>query len=111
MDAAPRRRAGRDTLVVFTSDNGGERFSGQLAPGGRQDGPDRRRHPRALDCPLARRDCPGGTSTQTCMTMDWSRDDARRRRRPRRQPPAGWRSLMPLLRDATWHDDRRCSGA
>ena len=44
----------------------------QLAAGRRQDGPDRRRHPRALDRALAGAHRPPATTTeQLAITMDW----------------------------------------
>jgi arylsulfatase A-like enzyme len=62
----------RDTLVVFTSDNGGERFSDNWPlVGGKMDLTE-----GGIRVPwLARwpgRLSPGRTSAQHCMTMDWS---------------------------------------
>ncbi len=61
-----------DTLIVFTSDNGGERFSDNWPlVGGKMDlteggirVPWIAHWPRAI--------APGGISAQPCMTMDWS---------------------------------------
>ena len=72
LQALANRGALHDTLVVFTSDNGGERFSDNwplvvgkmdLTEGGI-------RVPWIAHWP-ARIAC-GGTSAQPCMTMDWS---------------------------------------
>jgi arylsulfatase A-like enzyme len=61
-----------DTLVVFTSDNGGERFSDNWPlVGGKMDLTEGGiRVPWIAHWPAAI--APGGTSTQHCMTMDWS---------------------------------------
>lgn len=97
----------RDTLVVFTSDNGGERFSDNWPlVGGKMDLTEGGiRVPWIAHWPAVI--APGGTSTQTCMTMDWSATmlDAAGAPAATSHPLDG-RSLMPLLRDATWHDDR-----
>jgi arylsulfatase A-like enzyme len=63
---------GRDTLVVFTSDNGGERFSDSWPlVGGKMDLTEGGiRVPWIAHWPA--RIAPGGTSEQLCMTMDWS---------------------------------------
>ncbi len=55
----------QDTLIVFTSDNGGERFSDNwpLTEGGI-------RVPWVAHWPAGI--APGGVSTQHCLTMDWS---------------------------------------
>ena len=62
----------RDTLVVFTSDNGGERFSDNWPlVGGKMDLTEGGiRVPWIAHWPA--RIAPGGTSAQHCMTMDWS---------------------------------------
>jgi arylsulfatase A-like enzyme len=62
----------RDTLVVFTSDNGGERFSDSWPlVGGKMDLTEGGiRVPWIAHWPA--RIAPGGTSAQLCMTMDWS---------------------------------------
>jgi arylsulfatase A-like enzyme len=72
MAALQRHGIGDDTLVIFTSDNGGERFSDNWPlVGGKMDlteggirVPWIARWPRAI--------APGRISTQHCMTMDWS---------------------------------------
>ena len=43
----------QDTVVVFTSDNGGERFSNNWPFSGHQDRAARRRHPGAADRQMA----------------------------------------------------------
>ena len=62
----------RDTLLVFTSDNGGERFSDSWPlVGGKMDLTEGGiRVPWIAHWPA--RIAPGGTSGQACMTMDWS---------------------------------------
>ncbi len=62
----------RDTLVVFTSDNGGERFSDNWPlVGGKMDLTEGgTRVPWVAHWPAVI--APGGVSTQHCMTMDWS---------------------------------------
>ncbi len=71
---AALRRAGvdRDTLVVFTSDNGGERFSDNWPlVGGKMDLTEGGiRVPWIAHWPAAI--APGGVSDQQCLTMDWS---------------------------------------
>ncbi|HKB54500.1 MAG TPA: sulfatase-like hydrolase/transferase [Ramlibacter sp.] len=72
LDALRRHGIERNTLVVFTSDNGGERFSDNWPlVGGKMDlteggirVPWIARWPDVI--------APGGVSTQQCMTMDWS---------------------------------------
>jgi len=61
-----------DTLLVFTSDNGGERFSDSWPlVGGKMDLTEGGiRVPWIAHWPA--RIAPGGTSAQACMTMDWS---------------------------------------
>lgn len=97
----------RNTLVVFTSDNGGERFSDNWPlVGGKMDLTEGGiRVPWIAHWPAVI--APGSTSTQTCMTMDWSATmlDAAGAPAAASHPLDG-RSLMPLLRDATWHDDQ-----
>ncbi len=91
----------RDTLVVFTSDNGGERFSDSWPlVGGKMDLTEGGiRVPWIAHWPAAI--APGGVSAQQCMTMDWSATmlaaagvaaDARY--------PLDGISLLPVLRDA-----------
>ena len=71
---AALRRAGveRDTLVVFTSDNGGERFSDNWPlVGGKMDLTEGGiRVPWVAHWPDVI--APGGVTDQQCMTMDWS---------------------------------------
>ena len=97
----------RDTLVVCTSDNGGERFSDNWPlVGGKMDLTEGGiRVPWIAHWPAVI--APGSTSTQTCMTMDWSATmlDAAGATAAASHPLDG-RSLMPLLRDATWRDDQ-----
>ena len=97
----------RDTLVVFTSDNGGERFSDNWPlVGGKMDLTEGGiRVPWIAHWPAVI--APGSTSTQTCMTMDWSATmlDAAGARAAASHPLDG-RSLMPMLRDATWRNDQ-----
>ena len=97
----------RDTLVVFTSDNGGERFSDNWPlVGGKMDLTEGGiRVPWIAHWPAVI--APGSTSTQTCMTMDWSATmlDAAGATAAASHPLDG-RSLMPLLHDATWRNDQ-----
>jgi len=72
VQALVRQGALRDTLIVFTSDNGGERFSDNWPlVGGKMDLTEGGiRVPWIAHWPA--RIAPGGTSEQLCMTMDWS---------------------------------------
>ena len=72
MAALQRHGIDRDTLVVFTSDNGGERFSDNWPlVGGKMDLTEGGiRVPWIAHWPAVI--APGGVSAQTCMTMDWS---------------------------------------
>jgi arylsulfatase A-like enzyme len=72
MDALRRAGVERDTLVVFTSDNGGERFSDNWPlVGGKMDLTEGGiRVPWIAHWP--ERIAPGGVTDQQCMTMDWS---------------------------------------
>ena len=96
-----------NTLVVFTSDNGGERFSDNWPlVGGKMDLTEGGiRVPWIAHWPAVI--APGSISTQTCMTMDWSATmlDAAGARAAASHPLDG-RSLMPMLRDATWRNDQ-----
>jgi arylsulfatase A-like enzyme len=67
-----RAGADRNTLVVFTSDNGGERFSDNWPlVGGKMDLTEGGiRVPWIAHWPDAI--APGGVTDQQCMTMDWS---------------------------------------
>ncbi|CAN7617790.1 sulfatase [Acidovorax sp. Leaf78] len=96
----------RDTLVVFTSDNGGERFSDSWPlVGGKMDLTEGGiRVPWIAHWPAVI--APGGVSPQTCMTMDWSAtmlDAAGAAAAP--DYPLDGRSLMPLLRDPSVLDE------
>jgi arylsulfatase A-like enzyme len=72
MDALRRHGVANDTLVVFTSDNGGERFSDSWPlVGGKMDLTEGGiRVPWIAHWPASI--APGGVSEQQCMTMDWS---------------------------------------
>ena len=72
MDALRANGIADNTLVVFTSDNGGERFSDSWPlVGGKMDLTEGGiRVPWIAHWPAAI--TPGGTSAQHCMTMDWS---------------------------------------
>jgi len=87
--------------VVFTSDNGGERFSDNWPlVGGKMDLTEGGiRVPYIAHWPAAIR--PGSVCTQHCMTMDWSTtilDAAGVAAHP--EHPLDGVSLMPVLRDA-----------
>jgi arylsulfatase A-like enzyme len=72
MEALAARGVADDTLVVFTSDNGGERFSDSWPlVGGKMDLTEGGiRVPWIARWPA--RIAAGGVSDQLCMTMDWS---------------------------------------
>ncbi|MFO1217143.1 MAG: sulfatase-like hydrolase/transferase [Burkholderiaceae bacterium] len=97
----------RDTLVVFTSDNGGERFSDNWPlVGGKMDLTEGGiRVPYIAHWPAVV--APGGTSEQHCLTMDWSATmlDAAGVA-PHADYPLDGVSLLPVLRDAG-HSFRR----
>jgi len=90
-----------DTLVVFTSDNGGERFSDNWPlVGGKMDLTEGGiRVPWIAHWPACI--APGGTSAQHCMTMDWSATmlDAAGVAADPAYPLDGV-SLLPVLHDA-----------
>jgi len=97
------RAAGRldDTLVVFTSDNGGERFSDNWPlVGGKMDLTEGGiRVPYIAQWPAVI--APGGVSAQHCLTMDWSATMlAAAGVAAHPQYPLDGVSLLPLLRDA-----------
>ncbi|RYZ13101.1 MAG: twin-arginine translocation pathway signal protein, partial [Comamonadaceae bacterium] len=100
---AALRRLGidRDTLVVFTSDNGGERYSDNWPlVGGKMDLTEGGiRVPWIAHWPAAI--AAGGVSAQHCLTMDWSATmlDAAGARAPDGRDLDGI-SLMPVLREA-----------
>ena len=72
MDSLKTQGLADNTLVVFTSDNGGERFSDSWPlVGGKMDLTEGGiRVPWIAHWPAAI--APGGLSTRACMTMDWS---------------------------------------
>jgi arylsulfatase A-like enzyme len=97
------RRVGRldDTLLVFTSDNGGERFSDNWPlVGGKMDLTEGGiRVPYIVQWPAVV--APGSVSTQHCLTMDWSATllaAAGVAAHP--DYPLDGVSLLPVLRDA-----------
>jgi len=89
-----------DTLVVFTSDNGGERFSDNWPlVGGKMDLSEGGiRVPYIVQWPAVVK--PAGVSTQHCLTMDWSATllDAAGVA-PHADYPLDGVSLLPVLRD------------
>ncbi|WP_374668625.1 sulfatase [Ramlibacter sp.] len=100
MDALRRHGLDRDTLVVFTSDNGGERFSDNWPlVGGKMDLTEGGiRVPWIAHWPSV---IPSGTtSEQHCMTMDWSTTllEAAGAAADPAYPLDGV-SLLPVLRD------------
>lgn len=107
MDALRRHGLADNTLVVFTSDNGGERFSDTWPlVGGKMDLTEGGiRVPWIAHWPAVIR--PGGVSAQHCMTMDWSAtvlDVAGVAADP--AYPLDGVSLLPVLRDAQLRFDR-----
>jgi len=107
MDALRAKGVADDTLVVFTSDNGGERFSDNWPlVGGKMDLTEGGiRVPWIAYWPAAI--ASGGTSAQHCMTMDWSATliDAAGVASDPAYPLDGV-SLMPVLRDPAHTFDR-----
>ena len=107
MDALRRHGLADNTLVVFTSDNGGERFSDTWPlVGGKMDLTEGGiRVPWIAHWPAVIR--PGGVSAQHCMTMDWSATvlDAAGVAADPAYPLDGV-SLLPVLRDAQQRFDR-----
>ena len=97
----------RDTLVVFTSDNGGERFSDNWPlVGGKMDLTEGGiRVPWIAHWPAVI--APGGVSAQQCLTMDWSATllDAAGAPADTAYPLDGV-SLLPVLKDCA-HSFRR----
>ncbi|HOW50309.1 MAG TPA: sulfatase-like hydrolase/transferase, partial [Rubrivivax sp.] len=96
------RAAGRldDTLVVFTSDNGGERFSDNWPlVGGKMDLTEGGiRVPYVVQWPAVV--APGGVSAQHCLTMDWSATMlAAAGAAAHPDYPLDGVSLLPVLRD------------
>ena len=102
MDALRRHGLAENTLVVFTSDNGGERFSDSWPlVGGKMDLTEGGiRVPWIAHWPAAI--APGHLSTQHCMTMDWSATvlDAAGVA-PDPAHPLDGVSLLPVLREGT----------
>jgi arylsulfatase A-like enzyme len=99
VDALARHGALDDTLLVFTSDNGGERFSDNWPlVGGKMDlteggirVPWIAHWPRVIP--------PGAVSEQLCMTMDWSATVLEAAGvAPRADYPLDGVSLLPMLR-------------
>ena len=96
-----------DTLVVFTSDNGGERFSDSWPlVGGKMDLTEGGiRVPWVAHWPNGI--APAGESRQTCMTMDWSATMlALGGAKPQADYPWDGQSLIPLLQNPAWSNDR-----
>jgi len=107
MAALERTGVARDTLVVFTSDNGGERYSDNWPlVGGKMDLTEGGiRVPWIAHWPAVI--APGGVSAQPCLTMDWTATflaaagvDADH------AYPLDGVSMMPVLRDAAHAFDR-----
>jgi hypothetical protein len=107
MDALRRTGQLDDTLVVFTSDNGGERFSDNWPlVGGKMDLTEGGiRVPWIAHWPAVIR--PGGVSRQLCMTMDWSATMlAAAGVAAHPGYPLDGVSLLPVLRDAAHQFER-----
>ncbi|MBS0316803.1 MAG: sulfatase-like hydrolase/transferase [Proteobacteria bacterium] len=102
MDALARTGQIENTLVVFTSDNGGERFSDNWPlVGGKMDLTEGGiRVPWIAHWPTQIK--PGGVSRQLCMTMDWSATMlAAAGVAAHPDYPLDGVSLLPVLRDAS----------
>ena len=102
MAALKRHGLTDNTLVVFTSDNGGERFSDNWPlVGGKMDLTEGGiRVPWIAHWPAVIR--PGGVSRQLCMTMDWSATMlAAAGVAAHPDYPLDGVSLLPVLRDAS----------
>jgi arylsulfatase A-like enzyme len=100
MEALSRCGVAHDTLVIFTSDNGGERFSDNWPlVGGKMDLTEGGiRVPWIAHWPAVI--APGAVSAQPCMTMDWSAtviEVAGAAGHP--DFPLDGLSLLPVLRD------------
>jgi arylsulfatase A-like enzyme len=98
------RACGRldDTMIVFTSDNGGERFSDNWPlVGGKMDLTEGGiRVPYIVQWPAVV--APGGVTAQHCLTMDWSATMlAAAGVAAHPEHPLDGVSLMPVLRDAS----------
>ncbi len=99
--ALQARGVARDTLIVFTSDNGGERYSDNWPlVGGKMDLTEGGiRVPWIARWPAVI--VPGGVSEQQCMTMDWSATMlAAAGVSADPDHPLDGVSLLPVLRDA-----------
>ena len=107
VDALRRTGQLHNTLIVFTSDNGGERYSDNWPlVGGKMDLTEGGiRVPWIAHWPAVIQ--PGGTSAQHCLTMDWSATllDAGGAV-PDAAYPLDGVSLLPVLRDAAHQFDR-----
>jgi arylsulfatase A-like enzyme len=112
MQALRKHGLERDTLVVFTSDNGGERFSDNWPlVGGKMDLTEGGiRVPWIAHWPA--QVAPGQVSTQQCMTMDWSPPvlEACGAEADPAYPLDGV-SLLPVLRSRGAPSRGRCTGA
>ena len=101
IDVLTSQGLSNNTLVVFTSDNGGERFSDNWPlVGGKMDLTEGGiRVPWIAHWPAVI--APGGVSAQSCLTMDWSATmlDAAGVRADAAYPLDGV-SLLPVFRDA-----------
>jgi arylsulfatase A-like enzyme len=100
MAALRAKGVARDTLVVFTSDNGGERFSDNWPlVGGKMDLTEGGiRVPWIAHWPAVI--APGGVTDQHCLTMDWSATMlALGGATPHPDYPLDGVSLEPVLRD------------
>ena len=96
-----------DTLIVFTSDNGGERFSDNWPlVGGKMDLTEGGiRVPWVAHWPNGI--ASGGESRQTCMTMDWSSTMLQLGgAKAHADYPLDGQSLIPLLQNPGWSNDR-----
>ncbi|MBU1441969.1 MAG: sulfatase-like hydrolase/transferase [Gammaproteobacteria bacterium] len=107
MAALEKHGLADNTLVVFTSDNGGERFSDNWPlVGGKMDLTEGGiRVPWIAHWPAVI--APGGQSAQHCMTMDWSAtvlDAAGVQAAP--EHPLDGVSMLPVLRDSATRFDR-----
>jgi arylsulfatase A-like enzyme len=100
MAALERTGVARDTLVVFTSDNGGERYSDNWPlVGGKMDLTEGGiRVPWIAHWPATI--APGGTTAQHCLTMDWTATILEAAGvAPDPAHPLDGVSMMPVLRD------------
>ncbi len=95
--ALRRARLERDTLVIFTSDNGGERYSFNWPFSFQKLYLVRGRHPRAGHRPLARRRAAGAVTDQAAITMDWTATMLAAAGAPADAAPLDGESLLPVL--------------